>query len=224
MSPEPQDADGRITPLDDPTGDRYVERITTTTRRRPWSTSAPSWRTDATTSPPTAQRLIHQLHSRFTGGTEDRDPRDPIPVIEFAMTLRFCHDVPVRLVVLNWLGLLLSTGLGISVRDPAAPPSAAPQEPAAGGEESATGLFTDAIAYVSGVLGIMLGLMLFFSVQVYEEVRQSAREEAVALADVFESADFFPTSPGDEVRRDICLMRSVATDSWTGGARRPDRR
>ena len=66
----------------------------------------------------------------------------------------------------------------------------------------------------------MLGLMLFFSVQVYEEVRQSAREEAVALADVFESADFFPTSPGDEVRRDtICLMRSVATDSWTSAAR-----
>jgi len=119
---------------------------------------------------------------------------------------------PVRLVVLNWLGLLLSTGLGISVGI-LLRRHLQRREPAAGGEESATGLFTDAIAYVSGVLGIMLGLMLFFSVQVYEEVRQSAREEAVALADVFESADFFPTSPGDEVRRDtICLMRSVATD------------
>lgn len=126
---------------------------------------------------------------------------------------------PVRLVVLNWLGLLLSTGLGISVGI-LLRRHLQRREPAAGGEESATGLFTDAIAYVSGVLGIMLGLMLFFSVQVYEEVRQSAREEAVALADVFESADFFPTSPGDEVRRDtICLMRSVATDSWTSAAR-----
>lgn len=117
------------------------------------------------------------------------------------------------LVLLNWLGLLISSALGICVgvllkrhlrrREPA-------------DADSATGMFTDALAYVSGVLGIMLGLMLFFSVQVYEEVRQSAREEAVALADVFESADFFPPAKGDAVRRDtICLMRSVATDSWT---------
>src|SRR5690606_7642012 len=83
-------------------------------------------------------------------------------------------------------------------------------------EHPAGGVLTDALAYVSGVLGIMLGLMLFFSVQVYEEVRQSAREEAVALADVFENAEYFPASPADQVRRDtICLMRSVATDSWT---------
>jgi hypothetical protein len=121
----------------------------------------------------------------------------------------------VTLVVLNWLGLLLSTGLGICagilLRR-----HLQNREPAVEGQESGSGMFTDALAYVSGVLGIMLGLMLFFSVQVYEEVRQSAREEAVALADVFESADFFPASPGDEVRRDtVCLMRSVATDSWT---------
>ncbi len=121
----------------------------------------------------------------------------------------------VTLVVLNWLGLLFSTGLGISagilLRR-----YLQKREPAGEGEQSSAGMFTDALAYVSGVLGIMLGLMLFFSVQVYEEVRQSAREEAVALADVFESADFFPTSPADQVRRDtICLMRSVATDSWS---------
>ena len=124
---------------------------------------------------------------------------------------------PVRLVVLNWLGLLLSTGLGISV-GVLLRRHLERREPAAESEESASGMFTDALAYVSGVLGIMLGLMLFFSVQVYEEVRQSAREEAVALADVFESGDFFP-KPG-ELRRDtICLMRSVATDSWTSAAR-----
>ena len=121
----------------------------------------------------------------------------------------------VTLVVLNWLGLLLSTGLGIAVgillrrhlqRNELAQDST----------ESAAGFFTDALAYVSGVLGIMLGLMLFFSVQVYEEVRQSARDEAVALADVYENADFFPATPADQLRRDtICLMRSVATDSWT---------
>ncbi len=118
------------------------------------------------------------------------------------------------LVVLNWLGLLFSTGLGISAgillrrhlqnREPASE------------DQGGSGMFTDALAYVSGVLGIMLGLMLFFSVQVYEEVRQSARDEAVALADVFENADFFPAAAADDVRRaTICLMRSVATDSWS---------
>jgi hypothetical protein len=85
--------------------------------------------------------------------------------------------------------------------------------------ESASGFLTDALAYVSGVLGIMLGLMLFFSVQVYEEVRQSARDEAVALADVYENAEFFPAAAADTMRRDtICLMRSVATDSWVSAA------
>jgi hypothetical protein len=125
-----------------------------------------------------------------------------------------CKDVRVTLVVLNWLGLLASTGLGITI-GVMLRRHLRRTEPTTETTDSATGLFTDALAYVSGVLGIMLGLMLFFSVQVYEEVRQSARDEAVALADVFENADFFPAASGDQLRRDtICLMRSVATDSW----------
>lgn len=121
----------------------------------------------------------------------------------------------VTLVLLNWLGLLLSSGLGICIGI-LLKRHLRQREPGTQDADSATGMFTDALAYVSGVLGIMLGLMLFFSVQVYEEVRQSAREEAVALADVFESADFFPAAEGDPLRRNtICLMRSVATDSWS---------
>ena len=117
------------------------------------------------------------------------------------------------LVALNWLGLLLSTALGICAGILLRRYLASREDQS---EHAAGGVLTDALAYVSGVLGIMLGLMLFFSVQVYEEVRQSAREEAVALADVFENAEYFPSSPADQVRRDtICLMRSVATDSWT---------
>lgn len=117
------------------------------------------------------------------------------------------------LVIMNWLGLLLSTALGICAGILLRRYLTGREDQA---EHPAGGVLTDALAYVSGVLGIMLGLMLFFSVQVYEEVRQSAREEAVALADVFENAEYFPASPADQVRRDtICLMRSVATDSWT---------
>jgi len=120
---------------------------------------------------------------------------------------------PVTLVIMNWLGLLLSTALGICAGILLRRYLTGREDQA---EHPAGGVLTDALAYVSGVLGIMLGLMLFFSVQVYEEVRQSAREEAVALADVFENAEYFPASPADQVRRDtICLMRSVATDSWT---------
>jgi len=119
----------------------------------------------------------------------------------------------VTLVIMNWLGLLLSTALGICAGILLRRYLTGREDQA---EHPAGGVLTDALAYVSGVLGIMLGLMLFFSVQVYEEVRQSAREEAVALADVFENAEYFPASPADQVRRDtICLMRSVATDSWT---------
>ena len=54
------------------------------------------------------------------------------------------------------------------------------------------GILTDALAYVSGVLGIMLGLLLFFSVEVYEDASSSARDEALALVNVYESADYFP--------------------------------
>ncbi len=118
------------------------------------------------------------------------------------------------LVVINWIGLLLATALGVvaglKLRGHLQATEGIDED------HGHAGVLTDALAYVSGVLGIMLGLMLFFSVQVYEEARQSAREEAVALAEVFENAAFFPQEQGDALRREtICLMRSVVTDSWT---------
>lgn len=120
----------------------------------------------------------------------------------------------VTLVVINWIGLLLATALGVlagvKLHDHLSHTEGLDDE------QAHAGALTDALAYVSGVLGIMLGLMLFFSVQVFEEARQSAREEAVSLAQVFENADYFPGGKGDALRRDtICLMRSVVTDSWS---------
>ena len=118
------------------------------------------------------------------------------------------------LVVINWIGLLLATGLGVLVgirlRDHLQATEGIDDD------DGHAGVLTDALAYVSGVLGIMLGLMLFFSVQVYEEARQSAREEAVTMAEVFENASFFPDPQASALRRDmICLMRSVVSDSWS---------
>ena len=119
-----------------------------------------------------------------------------------------------HLVVLNWIGLVVSTGLGIGAGIlllKYLSRHELPDEP----EGQSQGFITDALAYVSGVLGIMLGLLLFFSVQVFEDASASAKSEALSLVDVFETADYFPAAPADQVRRDaICLMRSVATDSW----------
>jgi len=119
-----------------------------------------------------------------------------------------------HLVVLNWIGLLVSTGLGIGAGIlllKYLSRHELPDDP----EGQSHGFITDALAYVSGVLGIMLGLLLFFSVQVFEDASASAKSEALSLVDVFETADYFPTTPADQVRRDtIFLMRSVATDSW----------
>ena len=119
-----------------------------------------------------------------------------------------------HLVVLNWIGLLVSTGLGIGAGILLLKYLSRyelPDDP----EGQSHGFITDALAYVSGVLGIMLGLLLFFSVQVFEDASARAKSDALSLVDVFETADYFQTTPADQVRRDtICLMRSVATDSW----------
>lgn len=118
------------------------------------------------------------------------------------------------LVVLNWIGLLLSTAIGIAAGVLLRRYLSRTELP--GDDHAGSGILTDALAYVSGVLGIMLGLLLFFSVQIYEDVSNSARDEAVALADLYESADFFPAESVAALRHDtVCLMRSVATDSWT---------
>lgn len=119
-----------------------------------------------------------------------------------------------RLVLVNWIGLLVSTGLGILAGILLLKYLGRDELPDQRGD-AAHGFLNDALTYVSGVLGIMLGLLLFFSVQVYEDASVSATNEALALVDVYEIADYVPEAPADQLRRDtICLMRSVATDSW----------
>ena len=70
-----------------------------------------------------------------------------------------------HLVVLNWIGLVVSTGLGIFAGVRLLKYLGRHELPDQA-EGHASGFLTDALAYVSGVLGIMLGLLLFFSVGV----------------------------------------------------------
>ncbi|MCX6433279.1 MAG: hypothetical protein NTX29_10980 [Actinobacteria bacterium] len=76
----------------------------------------------------------------------------------------------------------------------------------------------ETIGFIGGAFGILLGLLLIFSVQHYGDARNSARDEAVASSSLFKSASPFTQVERDRLRRDlVCLMRSSATDDWTAG-------
>lgn len=74
---------------------------------------------------------------------------------------------------------------------------------------------TDAIAFVGGAYGIVLGLLLVFAVQHFVDTRQVSREEAFTAAALFSAVEPFDAEPRDQVRRDlVCYVRALATDDW----------
>lgn len=74
---------------------------------------------------------------------------------------------------------------------------------------------TDAIAFVGGAYGIVLGLLLVFAVQHFVDTRQVSREEAFTAAALFSAVEPFDDAQRDQVRRDlVCYMRALATDDW----------
>lgn len=74
---------------------------------------------------------------------------------------------------------------------------------------------TDAIAFVGGAYGIVLGLLLVFAVQHFVDTRQVSREEAITAAALFSAVEPFDAEPRDQVRRDlVCYLRALATDDW----------
>lgn len=114
----------------------------------------------------------------------------------------------------GWLVLAALIGAGIGLllqrwlRDPAA------------GRKSGLKLFSDIMTYVSTIFGIMLGLMLLFTVQHFTSTASHVRDEARAISDIFESVQSFPAEVRAPVERDaVCLMRSIATDSWAAAQR-----
>jgi len=81
-------------------------------------------------------------------------------------------------------------------------------------------LFSDVMTYVSTIFGIMLGLMLLFTVQHFTTTASHVRDEARAISDIFESVQSFPPEERAPIERDaVCLMRSIATDSWAASQR-----
>lgn len=82
-------------------------------------------------------------------------------------------------------------------------------------EGDSTDRITDALAFVGGAYGILLGLLLVFAVGHYVDTRQAAREEAISAVALFNAVEPYPAEPRDRVRHDlVCLMRSTAADDW----------
>lgn len=81
-------------------------------------------------------------------------------------------------------------------------------------DQSDVGL-TDAVAFVGGAFGIILGLLLVFAVQHFADTRDIARQEAASAVALFNAASPYPEADRNDVRRSvICYMRAVATDDW----------
>lgn len=77
----------------------------------------------------------------------------------------------------------------------------------------------DALAFVGGAFGILLGLLLVFATEHYADTRHVARDEAVNAAALYDAVSAFPAKQTAEARRVIyCTMDSLRTDDWVAGA------
>ena len=113
-------------------------------------------------------------------------------------------------IAVGWFaGYTLAARVGTSAhREPDESPGADPSS----GRDSR---LTDAIAFVGGAYGIVLGLLLVFAVQHFVDTRQVSRAEAFTAASLFSAVEPFDAQPRDEVRRDlVCYVRALATDDW----------
>lgn len=85
---------------------------------------------------------------------------------------------------------------------------------ASGRRGDRTGL-TDAVAFIGGAFGIILGLLLVFAVQHFADTRELARQEASSSVALFNAASPYPAADRQDVRRStICYMRAIAADDW----------
>jgi len=83
------------------------------------------------------------------------------------------------------------------------------------------GFFTDSdrAAGVFGVIGtafaVMLGFVIFLAFESYSNARAEAGKEAVAVAELFNTANLFPSAERQGLQADlICYARAVVEDEW----------
>ena len=90
-----------------------------------------------------------------------------------------------------------------------------------GGDDSDTSSgLTDAVAFIGGAFGIILGLLLVFAVQHFADTREKAREEAASSVELFNAVSPFREAEKRDIRRSlICYMRAVVEDDWEASRR-----
>jgi hypothetical protein len=83
------------------------------------------------------------------------------------------------------------------------------------------GFFTDSdrAAGVFGVIGtafaVVLGFVIFLAFESYSNARAEAGKEAVAVAELFNTANLFPSAERQGLQADlICYARAVVEDEW----------
>lgn len=73
----------------------------------------------------------------------------------------------------------------------------------------------DALGFIGGALGILLGLLLVFAVEHFAHARDIARQEALHASALYDAFGVFPADEAAEGRRTIfCTIESLRTDDW----------
>jgi hypothetical protein len=128
-------------------------------------------------------------------------------------SLLVVEGVLLACVLAGWgLGLLLSGRVATTATRDAAADDA--------GEDASDGVdLTDALGFVGAAFGIILGLLLVFAVQHFNDASTASREESMHAVAVFQAASPYPSAEKKQLRRDVsCTMRSIAADDFPAAA------
>ena len=80
-------------------------------------------------------------------------------------------------------------------------------------EDVNRGALGDAVAFVGGAFGIILGLLLVFAVQHFTDAQDATRQEAVHISSLFQTSGAWTPEQNHVLRRDvICASRSLASE------------
>ena len=76
------------------------------------------------------------------------------------------------------------------------------------------------LGFIGGASAFLIGVLMLASVDHFNATSQVANEEAIAYSAAFRSSVALSDPARQIVQRDlVCLMRSIATDSWNAGSR-----